>query len=83
MKNITVIGCGIAGFTAAKSLHAKMPDAEIVLLDSGMHGLYSRIRLPEVLAGSLPEEKLVLASPESIRALGIDFRPASRVRNRI
>lgn len=77
MKNITVIGCGIAGFTAAKSLRAKMPDAEIVLLDSGMHGLYSRIRLPEVLAGSLPEEKLVLASPESIRALGIDFRPAS------
>lgn len=77
MKNITVIGCGNAGFTAAKSLRAKMPDAEIVLLDSGMHGLYSRIRLPEVLAGSLPEEKLVLASPESIRALGIDFRPAS------
>ncbi len=79
MKNITIVGCGIAGFTAAKFLRIKAPDAEIVLLDSGTHGLYSRIRLPEVLAGTLPEEKLVLSSPEAIRALGIDFRPSCEV----
>lgn len=70
-KNFTIIGCGIAGFTAAKTLRELMPDAEVVIIDSGTHGLYSRIRLPDVLAGKLPEEKLVLTPPEAIRALGI------------
>ncbi len=71
--NTVIIGCGIAGFTAAKTLREKAPSSEITLIDGGTHGLYSRMRLPEALAGTLPEEKLILASPEAIRELGIRF----------
>lgn len=70
---IVLIGCGIAGFTAAKNLREKLPSSEITLIDGGTHGLYSRMRLPETLAGTLPEQKLILASPETIGNSGIRF----------
>ena len=70
---IVIVGCGIAGFTAAKNLREKLPSSEITLVDGGIHGLYSRMRLPETLAGTLPEQKLILASPEAIEKSGIQF----------
>ena len=70
---IVIVGCGIAGFTAAKNLKEKLPSSEITLVDGGIHGLYSRMRLPETLAGTLPEQKLILASPEAIEKSGIQF----------
>jgi len=69
-----IVGCGVAGVTAAKKLRELMPASDIVLLDREGLGLYSRMRLPEVLAGKLPETKLVLSSGDSLRALGIDWR---------
>ncbi len=71
--NITIIGCGIAGFTAAKTIRELMPSAEVVMIEHETHGLYSRMRLPDVLAGKLPIEKLILNSPDPICALGIRF----------
>lgn len=71
--NITIVGCGIAGFTAARTIREAMPSAEVVIIDCGTHGLYSRMRLPDTLAGKLPEEKLVLSAPDAIRSLGIQF----------
>lgn len=68
---IIIIGCGIAGFTAARKLRELDPQADITVIDREGHGLYSRMRLPEVLAGKLPENKLILSSSDTITSLRI------------
>ncbi len=68
---IVIVGCGIAGFTAAKRLRELDPRAEISVIDREGHGLYSRMRLPETLAGTLPETKLILSSAAAMKSLGI------------
>ena len=71
MSRTVIAGCGIAGATVAVSLRELLPGEEVVLIDGEGHGLYSRIRFPEVIAGKLPEEKLVLSSPEILSEKGI------------
>ena len=66
-----IVGCGPAGAFAAKNLRTLLPEAEITLLDSSEQGLYARMRLPEYLSGTLPEEKLILSNPESFEKLNI------------
>ena len=68
---IVIIGCGIAGFTAAKRLRELDSRTEITVIDGEGLGLYSRMRLPETLAGTLPEAKLILYSPEAMKASDI------------
>ena len=68
---IVIVGCGVAGFTAAKRLKELAPQTEIAVVDREGHGFYSRMRLPETLAGTLPETKLILSSAEAVAALGI------------
>ena len=70
---IVIAGCGVAGFTAAKKLKELEPQTEITLIDREGYGLYSRMRLPESLAGTLPETKLILSSPEATASLGIQL----------
>ena len=70
-----VIGAGVAGVTAAKKLKENLPESQIVVLDAEGAGLYSRMRLPEVLAGKLPEAKLILSSGDSLKSLGIEWIP--------
>ena len=70
---IVIIGCGVAGCTAAKKVRELDPRAEITVIDREGHGLYSRMRLPETLAGTLPEAKLILSSAEAIAAQGIQI----------
>ena len=71
MSRTVIAGCGVAGSTAACALKEMMPEEEVVLIDNESCGLYSRIRIPEVLSGKLPEEKLVLSSPEALNEKGI------------
>ena len=71
MSRTIVGGCGIAGSTFACALKEMLPEEEIILMDRENTGLYSRIRIPEVLSGKLPEEKLTLATPEGLQEKGI------------
>ncbi|MBQ7403958.1 MAG: FAD-dependent oxidoreductase [Lentisphaeria bacterium] len=71
MSRTIISGCGIAGATAACALKDFLPEEEIWLIDQETPGLYSRIRIPEVLAGKLPEDKLILTSAEKLREKGI------------
>lgn len=71
MKKVIILGAGQAGFTAAKAVKQNLPDTEITLFDEETGGLYARIRLPEFVVGTLPEEKLFL-TPESVfRDMGL------------
>ena len=71
MSRTVIAGCGIAGTTAACALKEMLPEEEIILMDKTGCGLYSRIRLPEVLSGKLPEAKLLLTTPEMLKEKGI------------
>ena len=66
-----ILGCGPAGAFTAKNLRNLLPDAQITLTDVSGKGLYARMRLPEYLCGTLPEEKLILSSPEAFEKLSI------------
>ena len=70
---IAICGAGAAGAYAAKRLRMNLPDAEIMLFDAAPHGFYAKMRLPEYLAGTLPREKLILASPEQMRDWGVEL----------
>jgi len=70
---IAVCGAGAAGAYAAKRLRLNLPEAEIMLFDAAPHGFYAKMRLPEYLAGTLPREKLILASPEQMRDWGVEL----------
>ena len=50
-KNYVIIGIGVAGTTSAATIHEHDPEGRIVLLGDEDQPLYSRIRLPEYLAG--------------------------------
>ncbi len=71
MKYI-ILGAGQAGFAAAKTIRDNSPDAEIQIFDRDTAGLYAKMRLPEFVAGSLPEAKLILTDENAFRAMRIE-----------
>lgn len=73
MKKILVIGCGAAGFYAAKRLKKNDPALQVTVLESTEYALYSKMRLPEFVAGALPREKLFLGNTDDL-----DFKPGEK-----
>ena len=71
MKYI-ILGAGQAGCTAAKTLRENSPESEILLFDRDTAGLYAKMRLPEFVAGLLPEAKLILSDEKAFRAMNIE-----------
>lgn len=74
---IGIIGGGPAGVFTARKLRTLLPEADIVIFEALPYGLYAKIRLPECLAGTLPQEKLVMATAEKLVSEGIDYRVAA------
>ena len=56
-----VLGAGQAGFMTARTIRENAPDAQIRIFDADPAGLYAKMRLPEMVAGLLPEA-VVLSS---------------------
>lgn len=74
-----IVGSGLAGTIAAKSLREADAGAEIVLFGEERHPYYPRPNLIEYLAGRLPYGKL-FAYPEAwYKERRIDVRPGTRV----
>ena len=67
-----ILGAGQAGCTAAKTIRENSPEAEILIFDRGRTGLYAKMRLPEFVAGLLPESKLILSDEKAFRAMDIE-----------
>ena len=76
---IGIIGGGPAGVFTARKLKALLPEAGIVLFEAAPYGFYAKIRLPECLAGTLPQDKLVMATGQKLVSEGIDYRVATVV----
>ena len=69
---IGIIGNGPAGFYAAKKIRTLIPDSSIIIIDRDELPIYTKIRLPDFIAGKVEERKLFLAKPEDYEKSGIE-----------
>ncbi|MFG3522597.1 NAD(P)/FAD-dependent oxidoreductase [Nocardia nova] len=77
---IVVVGAGVAGATAARTLRTEGYTGEIVLLGAEERLPYRRPMVSkELLAGTANERRLLLESAKSWRELGIEVRPGTPV----
>ncbi len=75
------MGGGIAGTTAAGTIRRLDPEGHITLLTDEDRPLYARIRLPELLSGTVGPDQLILRRPEWYGRNRIDLRPSTFVAN--
>lgn len=58
IMNYTIIGNGVAGTEAAKTIRKRDPQAEIMIITQDHYPFYSRPRLPELLAKEVSVEEI-------------------------
>lgn len=74
-KPIVIIGAGIAGFHAAKTLRNEGYEGRIVLIDRDTHLPYDRPPLSkEYMLGESSESEIYLLNQESLDNLGIELK---------
>lgn len=64
MRNIIIIGGGIAGTTAAEEIRARDKECSITILEAEQHPCYSRVLLPHYVKGKVGREKVFLKQPQ-------------------
>ena len=75
--NAVIVGSGLAGTIAAKTLRELRPDVRVEILGEERHPYYPRPNLIEYVAGRMPREK-IFAFPEGWAAKqGIGMRPGA------
>ena len=79
MKRYLIIGNGVAGTTAAEQIRRLDKEGTITMLTEEDLPFYYRIRLPEVIAGDVQEEKLVARKETWYSDQAIDLRLRTRV----
>ncbi|MGQ0535597.1 MAG: FAD-dependent oxidoreductase, partial [Methanobacteriota archaeon] len=77
-ERFVVLGDGIAGATAAKTLREKRPDAKVTVITDETEPLYNRILIKEFAKGKLVEEKVKIHDLEWYKARNIDLRLNTR-----
>lgn len=79
MKQYLIIGNGAAGTMAAEAIRQTDRDGKIVLLTKEALPFYSRMRLPEYVAGRIPEKDLIIKKPDWYKERAIDLRMETTV----
>ena len=74
-----IIGNGVTGITAARRLRRLSPDSQVTILTREPHHYYYRPRLPDVVAGDLGVDDIVINAPEWYASRGIDVRLSTNV----
>lgn len=74
-----IIGGGVAGTTAAGQIRKIDKEADIRILTEEAYPFYTRILLPEFLAGGMPEEKLIIRGPDWYKEQRISISTDTRV----
>lgn len=67
-----VIGQGIAGSTAATMLRKQDPHTPVAVITNELHYVYSRIDLPDIIAGKYEPAASVLRTAEDFAKAGIE-----------
>ncbi len=73
MKRYVIVGNGVAGTTAAEHIRDVDKDGKIDIFTDESTPFYTRIRLPEYIAGLVDEEKLILRKPQWYRTTGVEL----------
>ena len=73
MKNYIIIGNGVAGTTAAEKIRENDGDAKIAIFTDEPVPYYTRIRLPDFLAGAAGEKDLILRKESWYDERGIEL----------
>ena len=69
---IAIIGCGVAGVTAARAIRqSAAPEHEVTVYTDENHLYYPRPRLYEVLSGEKEPQQIYSYAPEWYEKLGI------------
>ncbi|NIM99161.1 MAG: FAD-dependent oxidoreductase, partial [candidate division Zixibacteria bacterium] len=71
MRRYVIIGNGVAGTTAAEHIRERDKKGKIDIITDESTLFYTRIRLPEYIAGEVEEETIVLHKPEWYRERNI------------
>ncbi|RJR40690.1 MAG: NAD(P)/FAD-dependent oxidoreductase [Desulfobacteraceae bacterium] len=79
MNRYLIIGNGVAGTTAAEQIRKLDKEGVITILTEEDLPFYYRIRLPELIAGELQEEKLVARKETWYSEQGIELRLKTRI----
>lgn len=79
MKHV-IIGAGVAGITAAKTIRELDKEAEIVVIGGEKYFPYKRYLLTEFLCGSVEREELSLFTTKSLKDLDIKLRKGEYVK---
>jgi NADPH-dependent 2,4-dienoyl-CoA reductase/sulfur reductase-like enzyme len=80
MKHV-IIGAGVAGITAAKTIKDIDKDAEVVVIGDELFLPYKRCQLTEFLSNSIKREELLFFSVEKLKELGIKLRKGEFVKS--
>ena len=75
-SRFVVVGLGIAGLTAARTMREHAPDAEIILLTDEAFSFYSRPGLAYHLTGVIPETQLFPLKQTNLQQLGLKIHQA-------
>ncbi len=88
LRRYIIVGAGVAGMTAAMAIRRLDAEGTVTVLTDEEHPFYARIRLPELLSGSVAAEALVLKKPQwyernriELRTgeMAVDIDPSARV----
>lgn len=74
MRRYVIVGAGVAGMTAAAAIRRRDVEGAVTVLTDEQHPFYARIRLPELLSGSVTPEQLVLKRPQWYERNRIELR---------
>ena len=80
MKHV-IIGAGVAGITAAKTIKEIDKDAEVVVIGDELFLPYKRYLLTEFLCNSIKRDELLFFSVEMLNELGIKLRKGEYVKS--
>ena len=80
MKHV-IIGAGVAGITAAKTIKELDRNAEVVVIGDELFLPYKRYLLTEYLCDSIKRDELLFFSVEKLNELGIKLRKGEFVKN--
>jgi nitrite reductase (NADH) large subunit len=78
MTRYVIIGGGIAGTTAAEAIRAEDAAGQITILSDESHRLYSRIMLPNYLAGRVEKDKLFMRRQAWYAEHGVELRTGEK-----
>jgi nitrite reductase (NADH) large subunit len=74
MKRYLIVGNGVAGATAAEKIRDADPQGAITIITDEGQAFYSRLRLPEVMAGEKEAAAITLRSKAWYAEHGLDLR---------